>query len=508
MIELLHINEYVYLKDVDIYFSSGLNVITGETGTGKSLLLDVIGAFLDYQNLRSDTFSADMVVDLDSDVVSGEVELSTGQHIFTVERKNKRLFYKIDGKLSSRDVVQDIVSNFIAIHKQNSQMKLLDKTFILNILDEVAEDEKLMEDYKATYQSYLYVNKTLSTLDKEEIESSLEELKTKIEEVESAHLSVDEERELEKIYKDASNIQVLIQHYTAAIQQLEDMEGGTRKFYSLLDKEFHEKLDSLIESIADLENSIQKELSKIEEMDVEDIENRLGIYKRLRRKYGPTTEDVLENLAAWKIEYDKKAKELEILINAVEEKRKLEKQLAKLANNISKMRKDAAKRIEGLITEHLNDLNMNARVGFSFSEVPFNSTGIDDVELVGSTLSTGPLYPLRKIASGGELSRIMLALELSVTSTDVLVYDEIDSGVGGVTAVRLAEKLEKLSKNHQIIIVTHLPQIALKADKHFALIRNGDTGIVSELSGEAKMEEIKRMFGGEEIVEMIRETKS
>nr|MBP7304182.1 AAA family ATPase [Fervidobacterium sp.] len=107
MIELLHINEYVYLKDVDIYFSSGLNVITGETGTGKSLLLDVIGAFLDYQNLRSDTFSADMVVDLDSDVVSGEVELSTGQHIFTVERKNKRLFYKIDGKLSSRDVVQD-----------------------------------------------------------------------------------------------------------------------------------------------------------------------------------------------------------------------------------------------------------------------------------------------------------------------------------------------------------------------------------------------------------------
>lgn len=130
------------------------------------------------------------------------------------------------------------------------------------------------------------------------------------------------------------------------------------------------------------------------------------------------------------------------------------------------------------------------------------------MELVGSTLSTGPLYPLRKIASGGELSRIMLALELSVTSTDVLVYDEIDSGVGGVTAVRLAEKLEKLSKNHQIIIVTHLPQIALKADKHFALIRNGDTGIVSELSGEAKMEEIKRMFGGEEIVEMIRETKS
>ncbi len=502
MIELLHINEYVYLKDIDIYFSEGLNVITGETGTGKSLLLDIIGAFVDYGNVRSDVFSADIVLDIDHP--NEEYGISSGQHIFSVEKKGKKVFYKIDGKLVPKDIVQNIVSNIITIHKQNSHMKLLEKSFILEILDNIAQHEEKIIEYKELYQRYNNIIKMLSVVDKDKLIQEIEELRQKISEVDSANLSVEEEEELENAYKKASNIQTLLQNYNLASQQLEETESVLRKLYSFLEEKFHNELDKIIESVAELENSLSKELIKLDEVNIEDIENRLWVYKKIRRKYGPTTEDVLENLSIWKKTLEEKEKTLSLIENADYEKSTLEDKLYKIAEEISLNRKKSSEKIISEIQEHLKDLNMNARIDFSFSKTELSSNGIDEVELVGSTLSAGPLYPLRKIVSGGELSRLMLALELSTVSTPVLIYDEIDSGVGGKTAVKLSEKLERLAKEHQIIIVTHLPQIALRAEKHFSIVRNGDSVIIKELNDNERNEEIKRMFGGEEIVEKIK----
>ncbi|MGC9771698.1 AAA family ATPase [Fervidobacterium islandicum] len=501
MIELIHINEYVYLKDVDIYFSEGLNVITGETGTGKSLILDVIGSFLDYQNIRSETFSADMVLNLDMDF--DEIGIRRGQHIFSVERKNKRLFYKVDGRLIGREQVQNILSNIITIHKQNSHMKLLDKDFILEVLDTVADNYELLEKYKELYENYQHVLKIIAGANKDSELKKLEELREKVNEIESAHLSEEEEQELEEKYKKALNLQTLLQNYSSVSQHLEEIENALRKIYSLIEDKYHEFLDTAVESIAELSNQISKELSKIEEMNLEEIENRLWVYKKLRRKYGPTTEDVIANLQKWLEEIKQIEKTIKILENAEEERLRLESELRSLAIQISEKRKNAARNIVKSIERHLKDLNMNARIDFYFNQKDMARDGIDDVELVGSTLSTGPLYPLRKIASGGELSRLMLALELSLASTDVLVYDEIDAGIGGVTAVKLADKLSELSKKHQVIVVTHLPQIALKADKHLSLRRTGDTGTVVELDERARDEEIKRMFGGEKFIELL-----
>ncbi len=503
MIELLHINEYVYLKDVDIYFSEGLNVITGETGTGKSLLLDIIGAFLDYGSIRSDVFSADIVVNIPRNFPAEEI--TSGQHILSVERKSKKSFYKIDGRLVAKDTVQKIFSEIVTIHKQNSHIKLLEKDFILDFLDNIANNEEILREYKKLYSQYQNVLKVISTMNENELQERIDELREKINEVESAKLDLLEEEELEKNYKKALNIQTLLQNYTNASQQLEEIEHALRKIYSLIEDKYHEILDKTIEGLAELENSISKELLKLDEINIEDIENRLWVYRKLRRKYGPSTEDVLNNLQNWKEEVREKENLLSILKNADEEKKILEKQLRQIASQISEKRRSAANFILESITKHLRDLNMNTRIEFSFSHKELSLDGIDNVELVGSTLSTGPLYPLRKIASGGELSRIMLAIELSTASTPTLVYDEIDTGVGGVTAVRLAEKLENLSKKHQIIVVTHLPQIALKADKHFALRREGDSGYVIELDEKGRSEEIKRMFGGEEIIEIISE---
>lgn len=503
MIELLHINEYVYLKDVDIYFSEGLNVITGETGTGKSLLLDIIGAFLDYNSIRSDVFSADIVVNIPKNFPIDEI--TTGQHILSVERKSKKSFYKMDGRLVAKDTVQRIFSEIVTIHKQNSHVKLLEKDFILDFLDSVAGNEEILKEYKKLYNQYQNILRIISTIDEKELQEKIDELKEKISEVKSAKLDLSEEEELEKTYKKALNVQTLLQNYTNASQQLEEIEHSLRKVYSLIEDKYHEILDKIIENLAELENSISKELLKLDEINIEDIENRLWVYRKLRRKYGPSTEDVLSNLQNWEKEVSEKEDLLSILKNADEEKRVLEKHLYQIASKLSEKRKNAANFIVESITKHLRDLNMNTRIEFSFLDKELSINGIDDIELVGSTLSTGSLYPLRKIASGGELSRIMLAIELSTASTPTLVYDEIDTGVGGVTAVRLAEKLENLSKKHQIIIVTHLPQIALKADKHFALRREGDTGYVIELDEKGRSEEIKRMFGGEEIIEIISE---
>ncbi len=493
------------MKNIDIYFSEGLNVITGETGTGKSLLLDVIGSFLDYQNIRSETFSADMVVDLPNDFE--DLGVKKGQRIFTIERKNKKMFYKIDGKLVGRDIVQQTLSTIITIHKQNSHMKLLDKDFILEVLDNIADNSELLEEYGARFREYQQLLKIISNGNRDMEVRKLEELKEKVREIKEANLDIQEEQELEERYKKSLNIQTTLQNYTTSLQQLEEVEYALRKMYNLIEESHHLLLDTAIESIAELSNKIGKEISKLEEINVEEIENRLWVYKKLRRKYGPTTEDVLINFSKWNSEIKEIEKTIEILDNAATKMSRLEKELHTLASELSQRRKDAALKITEMIAKHLKDLNMNARLEFSFKQKGISKNGTDEVELIGSTLSKGQLYPLRKIASGGELSRLMLSLELSLASTDVLVYDEIDAGIGGVTAVKLAEKLSDLSKNHQVIVVTHLPQIALKADKHFALRRFNDEGTIEELNEEGRSHEIKRMFGGNEVIDIIGDLK-
>lgn len=503
MIELLHINEYVYLKNVDIYFSDGLNVITGETGTGKSLLLDIIGAFLDYGSIRSDVFSADVVVYIPRNFEEGNI--SVGQHIFSVEKRGKRSFYKVDGRLIAKDIVQKVFSDIVTIHKQNSHIKLLEREFIINFLDDIANNEEFVKEYRKLYSQYQNVLKLIATVDETKLREKIEELKEKVTEIESAKLDLSEEEKLENDYKKALNVRTLIQNYTIAMQQLEEIEHSLRKLYALTEDKHHETIDKIIEYIAELENNVSKELIRFDEVNVENIENRLWVYRKLRRKYGPSTEDVLTNLKNWREELIENEKLLSMLKTVGEEKVLIENQLRQLAAKISERRRKAAEFIVESVIQHLRDLNMNTRIDFSFSTKEISLDGIDDVELVGNTLSSGPLYPLRKIASGGELSRIMLSIELSTASTPTLIYDEIDAGVGGITAVKLAEKLDKLSKNHQIIVVTHLPQIALRAHKHFALRREKDTGYVVELDEKGRAEEIKRMFGGKEIIEIVSE---
>ncbi len=502
LIEVLHINQYLFLKDTSLYLSEGLNVITGETGTGKSLILDLIGTFVGYTSIRGDSYSAELLINFEKDLP--EYNLESGQHVFSVEKSGKRVIFKMDGKLIPKNVMEEIASEFITVHKQNMHIKLLEKNFLLQLIDEYAENGEFLQKYREKYSEYIQTIEILSSNDIHALESKTEELNEKIEEIEKANITIEEESEIEEKYKIASNFQKLAERYNNALSIIDDSLEKFRKIYSLVGEKFESLVDNIIDNIAELQNKLNDEIGEFENVNLEELESRLWIYRTLKRKYGPTIEDVFENYEKWKKELEEVLKMIKILKNAENEKIRIKKELSALAKELSTRRREFAKSLKNKVETHLRDLNMNTVIDFDFKEKGFSPNGIDEVEILGNTIPGMELLPLRKIASGGELSRIMLALELSIASTPILIHDELDTGIGGLTAVKLAEKLEKLSENHQIIVVTHLPQIAMRADKHFLVTREGDKGKVTELSQNERIEEIKRMVGGESITEFLK----
>ncbi len=502
LIEVLHINQYLFLKDTSLYLSEGLNVITGETGTGKSLILDLIGTFVGYTSIRGDSYSAEILINFEKDLP--EYNLQSGQHVFSAEKSGKKVIFKIDGKLTPKNVMEEIAGEFITVHKQNMHIKLLEKNFLLQLIDEYAENSEILQKYKEKYSEYVEILEILNSNDFHTLESKAEELNQKIEEIENAKITLEEESEIEEKYKTASNFQKLAEKYNNALAIIEDSLEKFRKIYSLVGEKFEPIVDNIVDNISELQNGLNDEISEFENLNLDELEGRLWIYRTLKRKYGPTIDDVFANYETWKKELNEVLKMIKILKNAENERIRVEKELSIIAKQLSDRRKNSAKSLKEKIESHLKDLNMNTNIDFDFKERNFSSNGIDEIEILGNTIPGMELLPLRKIASGGELSRIMLALELSIASTPVLIHDELDTGIGGLTAVKLAEKLEKLSENHQIIVVTHLPQIAMRADKHFLVTREADKGKVTELSQTERIEEIKRMVGGESMTEFLR----
>ena len=178
-----------------------------------------------------------------------------------------------------------------------------------------------------------------------------------------------------------------------------------------------------------------------------------------------------------------------------------------IGEKLTEKRREAANRILAIFLNHARDLNLNADLEIQFEKTPMTSNGFDKVEIIGRTIKNEPLKPIRLIASGGELSRLMLSLELSVASGGILIFDEVDSGISGETGNKLAEKLKEVSKNYQVIVVTHLPQIAIRADKHFVVSRSNEEGIVKELNENERTVELKRMLGSDDVLSFIEEKK-
>ncbi|MBO8140037.1 MAG: chromosome segregation protein SMC [Thermosipho sp. (in: Bacteria)] len=505
LIRSIHLNDYLYFKNVDVYFHENLNVFTGETGAGKSLLLDVFGILLGMTNGRVDNYNADVVIDIPYDFL--EYEIYSGENIFSIIKRNGRTTFKMNGRVYPRNVVSKILSEFISIHRQNSHLKFLESHFLISVLDEIAGNKELMSKYSKLYSEYKSLQSLLKTENIDQLRMRKNELEALIEEIEKVNPDPLEEQELEEKYKIALNLQQSIQNYNELMEMCENISEMFWKMRKNLPEKYLEQIDTALDIVETVNLDIQRELTSIEEYDVSEIEQKIWEYNSLKRKFGPTIEDVIQNYLNYKKSYEETVSKIKNLENAKEKIQKLGKDLEDIGEKLTEKRREAANRILAIFLNHARDLNLNADLEIQFEKTPMTSNGFDKVEIIGRTIKNEPLKPIRLIASGGELSRLMLSLELSVASGGILIFDEVDSGISGETGNKLAEKLKEVSKNYQVIVVTHLPQIAIRADKHFVVSRSNEEGIVKELNENERTVELKRMLGSDDVLSFIEEKK-
>ena len=539
MLENIRIKNVALIEESDIKFKGGLNILSGETGSGKSMIIDSInfalGGRVNRDFIRKDTESARV-----------EALFSGNEHINSILSENgieteddfsviiTRTFNtsgksvcRINGTIVTAGAVKNISEYLIDIHGQHEHQSLLNPKKHIFLLDKfcgVALDEKL-EVLGVLYSQYKSVLKSIDELNGDEMQRAqrMDMLYFQKEDIENAKLKVGEEEELTERRKVLSNLEKVVR---LAGNSLELLYEGSLNGVSATDN----ISDALynIQTLADIDPSIShisENLSTVSallddvchelkayfrnaESDPDElmrIDERLNMIYSLKRKYGKSIAEILEF-------YNRIVKELEFMENSEEilsklylEKSKLEDEINLICKEISDIRKEKALIIESEIEKELKDLEMkNAifKINIKDKEM-FTSKGKDNVEFLISANMGEELKPLSRIASGGEMSRVMLALKSilsEVDTIDTFIFDEIDTGVSGRTAQKVAEKMSNVSKKNQIICITHLPQIASMADNHLLIEKytenNRTTTDVIQLSNEESISEICRLMGG------------
>ncbi len=533
MINHLSINDFAIIENIDVDLHPGLNIITGETGAGKSIIIEAVsmalGARADTTMVRAGHNKAIIQLagertdnsDLEEVIISREIN-SSGKSLC-----------KLNGKILSLSELTDETSSMADIHGQYDHQSLLDKENHIHIIDSYSSEFIRPEKEKVSslYKEYSRVKSTLDSLLKKEIDSKreLDFLKFEISEIDAADLRTGEDEELREKIKLLQNGEKihdrLSESYTAlkdvspsTLDQLGSIMNNLRDINNL-SSEFKVMEESVSESyyqLEDLSVSIRDYLDKMDYSKklLDDSVDRLDILERLSSKYGGSINAVLEFR-------DESSKKLNEIVNIDERKEELSAELSRLteeltreSQTLSNLRKKASEELSKKIQSELDELNFSdAAFQVKFVDVDliednFSSNGIDDVEFLLSANKGLPPLPLVKIASGGEMSRIMLALKTVIGDYDripTMIFDEIDSGISGITASIVGEKLRKMSEKHQIVCITHLPQIAAFADHHYVIKKSSDDDTtyttVNEIYEEDRIKEIARLLGGKNITE-------
>lgn len=537
----LSVKNLALIDQAEVTFGDGLNILTGETGAGKSMLLGSLqlafGGKLEKSALKDETKEVfvEAVFQIENEnqkQLLEELDIFPEEQQLILSRKfsNGRWMNKINGESVTVKSLQEVSEILIDIYGQHQQQILLNKRKHLELLDEYAEDE--LKNRKAmmaeSYREYTGLKKELeqATVDQEKRMREISFMEFEIGEIEEAQLKVGEDEELEKQYRKMSNGKRLLE----TLNQVYGMTGysaqaaaGEQIGYAL----------KLIESIAGLEDEIGEYRNQLNEIDgllndfnrdvkqymetlefspeeFAETEGRLDCINKLKAKYGKTIEDILLYKEEKQQELEKFADYDAYLSKLQENIEKEEEKLKTLATEVSKIRKEKGKILCEKVKIHLADLNfLNTEFTMEFKELSsITQNGFDEVQFMIATNVNEPLRPLHTTASGGELSRIMLAIKTVMADSnhiDTLIFDEIDTGISGRTAQKVSEKMALISKNHQLICITHLPQIAAMADRHFVIEKKveGERTItnVRALSKEEEIMELSRMLGGVSITE-------
>lgn len=523
MISTLHIKNIGIIDDLSIELGEGFNVLTGETGAGKTLIIDSIsiicgGRFSKEMIRRGEDYSfveLNLYLPENSLAIENNIIVSREIHL------NGRNSCKINGRLVTLTELKEFMSNIIDIHGQNDNQKILNSKYHIKYLDNFIGNELLdiKENYKELYQERQNILKELKANlgDDKEKQRQLSLLQYEFDEIENAELKPGEDDELEekrKFFMNSEKIgkslnQADLSLGEGAIDKINDAIKAIEKI-SDLDKKYDDTLSSL-KSIYYEVQELSRDISSLnsdmyfDENERNEVEERLDLIYSLKRKYGNTIEEILNYKEKIEKEIDR-INNLDEYNNKLKNKLKtVESNMQDLADKMHGIRESNAKILDSKINKELADLEMpNSRFITHINTVEFNKNGTDEVEYYISTNIGETEKELAKIASGGEMSRIMLAIKTVLANTDstpVLIFDEIDTGISGKAAKSVGEKLKLIGKSHQVLCITHQPSIAAKGDENFYISKKSREGRtftqVKKLNEDEVINEVARISNGE-----------
>lgn len=539
----LHVKNLALIEDIEVEFGPGLNILTGETGAGKSVLLGSMQLILGGRTARDmiRTGASCALVELLFQVENKKAEQALnslgifteeGQVLLSRKIMDGRSINKINGETCTVGQMKAAAECLLDIHGQHEHQSLLYQEKQLEILDAYGR-EKIRPAKKAVRQSYEEYRKymrALKELDTDEEQRNREKafLEFEISEIEKAHLVPGEDEELETFYRRLNNGKLILE----TLQSVHSLTGydsgqgageavGTGVRELLRVTEYDTQLESMAETLQEIDgllNDFNRELSSyVEDLSFDDetfyeTEKRLDQINGLKAKYGRTIEEILEYQNTQQQKLEKLARYEENFLEARQNLKKAEEQLEKDSYVLSEIRKDYSKTLTEKIIEGLRDLNfldVKFRIDFQRKQ-EFTDNGYDSIEYEISTNPGESVKPLGRIVSGGELSRIMLAIKAILADRDqieTLIFDEIDTGISGRTAQKVSEKMAVIGSCHQVLCITHLPQIAAMADTHFEIEKHqkGSETIteIHPLGERESVRELARLLGGAEITEAV-----
>ena len=546
MLRVLHVKNMALIEEEKIEFGDGLNILTGETGAGKSILIGSLGvalgsgSFKDYVPENADHASVELIFETQSGRVQAWLEEHDipdmdGQIIISRSFRKGRSISRINGEVVPIGLVRELSSDLIDIHGQHEHQSLLYPKYHLQLVDDFAgeELEKKKERCRMLYQAYASASQKLKEAlrDAGDRAKNMDFISFEVSEIDDAGLRLGEDEELENRFRFLSNAQKIMEALSV-VQRLTDGDGETDASSQISRASgelsavasYDEELMQLQSTLSDAEGMLSdftRALSgyidafSYDEQEFSEVSDRLDLINHMKMKYGRTIEDILSYRDARQQELDRLSNFDAYVSGLKAEAEKSRKELLEVCGDITALRKTSAEKLTEQIVRSLRDLNfLDVRFEIHFEKLKEPSgNGMDEASFLISMNPGLPLRPLQHVASGGELSRIMLGIKTVMAKKDeieCLIFDEIDTGISGRTAQKVSEKMAQLSRDRQVIAITHLAQIASMADVHFLIEKRSEDGKthtgVRQLTGEAITDELARILGGVQITDAVRAT--
>ena len=546
MLRVLHVKNMALIEEEKIEFGDGLNILTGETGAGKSILIGSLGvalgsgSFKDYVPENADHASVELIFETQSGRVQAWLEEHDipdmdGQIIISRSFRKGRSISRINGEVVPIGLVRELSSDLIDIHGQHEHQSLLYPKYHLQLVDDFAgeELEKKKERCRMLYQAYASASQKLKEAlrDAGDRAKNMDFISFEVSEIDDAGLHLGEDEELENRFRFLSNAQKIMEALSV-VQRLTDGDGETDASSQISRASgelsavasYDEELMQLQSTLSDAEGMLSdftRALSgyidafSYDEQEFSEVSDRLDLINHLKMKYGRTIEDILSYRDARQQELDRLSNFDAYVSGLKAEVEKSRKELLEVCGDITALRKTSAEKLTEQIVRSLRDLNfLDVRFEIHFEKLKEPSgNGMDEASFLISMNPGLPLRPLQHVASGGELSRIMLGIKTVMAKKDeieCLIFDEIDTGISGRTAQKVSEKMAQLSRDRQVIAITHLAQIASMADVHFLIEKRSEDGKtytgVRQLTGEEITDELARILGGVQITDAVRAT--